>query len=204
MASNPPPPGETPLPCDLAAEQDLIGAVLFDEEAFERAALKPSEFYYLRFRYIWEACQKIRKDGNHIDASSVQKYLEKAGRWQEVTKQFGLDYYFNPNLLNVEADAHSVREMAERRKMITQAAEATRVAYDLTMPLPGDANLFQNRWTMQELSEAEFPEPDGPVPGLIANGLTVLGGRPKRGKSWLMLAAGCALATGGMFLGKQL
>jgi hypothetical protein len=32
----------------------------------------------------------------------------------------------------------------------------------------------------------------------------VLGGRPKRGKSWLMLQAGCALALGGKFLDRDL
>jgi hypothetical protein len=42
------------------------------------------------------------------------------------------------------------------------------------------------------------------VPGIIPNGLTVLGGRPKRGKSWLMLQAGCSLGVGGMFLDHQL
>jgi hypothetical protein len=32
----------------------------------------------------------------------------------------------------------------------------------------------------------------------------VLGGRPKRGKSWFMLQAGCALGLGGKFLGRAL
>lgn len=39
------------------------------------------------------------------------------------------------------------------------------------------------------------------VPGYIAEGLTVLAGRPKLGKSWLALDLAIAVATGGAALG---
>ena len=41
------------------------------------------------------------------------------------------------------------------------------------------------------------------VPGYVAEGLTLLGGRPKLGKSWLALDFGIAVATGGQSLGVQ-
>ena len=39
------------------------------------------------------------------------------------------------------------------------------------------------------------------VPGLIPEGVTILGGLPKGGKSWLVLSVGLSLASGGKILG---
>ncbi|MHA6297856.1 AAA family ATPase [Devosia sp. CAU 1758] len=39
------------------------------------------------------------------------------------------------------------------------------------------------------------------IPGFVAEGLTILGGRPKLGKSWLALGFGVGVATGGPCLG---
>ena len=49
---------------------------------------------------------------------------------------------------------------------------------------------------MEELARGRVPRAGRPVPGLIPNGLTILGGRPKRGKSWLMLQAGLRPGAG--------
>jgi len=46
-----------------------------------------------------------------------------------------------------------------------------------------------------------FPEPKWAVPGLIAEGVTLLAGAPKVGKSWLSLNLGVAIAAGNPALG---
>ena len=61
----------------------------------------------------------------------------------------------------------------------------------------------QKRWTVAELLDAEFPAPKWAIPDLIPEGLTIIGGRPKIGKSWLLLQAAIAVGTGGVFFGKQ-
>lgn len=53
-----------------------------------------------------------------------------------------------------------------------------------------------------ELMQREFPEPRWAVPGLIAEGLNLLVGAPKFGKSWLCLNLAVAVASGGKALGK--
>lgn len=53
-----------------------------------------------------------------------------------------------------------------------------------------------------ELQDKVFPEPKWAVPGLLTEGLTILAGRPKRGKSWMGLGLALAVASGGMALGK--
>ena len=57
-------------------------------------------------------------------------------------------------------------------------------------------------FTADELMETDFPEPRWAVPGLIAEGLTLLAGAPKLGKSWLVLGLGITTASGTPALGK--
>jgi len=55
-------------------------------------------------------------------------------------------------------------------------------------------------WTVDELYDADFPEPKWIVPKLLPTGLASLAGRPKMGKSWLALQLAAAVASGGRFL----
>src|SRR5260370_41601448 len=54
--------------------------------------------------------------------------------------------------------------------------------------------------TVDELLAMDFPEPRWAVDGLIVEGATILGGRPKSGKSWLSHHLGLSVATGQPFL----
>ena len=52
-----------------------------------------------------------------------------------------------------------------------------------------------------QLMQNEYPEPKWAVPKLIPEGLTLLVGRPKMGKSWLALSLALEVASGGRALG---
>ncbi|WP_238207216.1 AAA family ATPase, partial [Methylobacterium aerolatum] len=52
-----------------------------------------------------------------------------------------------------------------------------------------------------DLRRMSFPPIRYVVPGYIAEGCTLLAGRPKLGKSWLVLESGLAVARGGDCLG---
>lgn len=51
-------------------------------------------------------------------------------------------------------------------------------------------------WNAAELMAVSFPEPTWAVPGIIAEGVTLLAGPPKVGKSWLSLGLGLSIAAG--------
>ena len=57
-------------------------------------------------------------------------------------------------------------------------------------------------FTASDLEEMIFPDPKWAVPGLLPEGLTILAGRPKRGKSWMGLGLALAVASGGKALGR--
>ena len=62
---------------------------------------------------------------------------------------------------------------------------------------PAQADHTRTSWTADELMAVEFPEPRWAVPGIIAEGVSLLAGPPKVGKSWLALGLGVAVASGG-------
>lgn len=53
-----------------------------------------------------------------------------------------------------------------------------------------------------DLLKKQLPEPKMVVPGILPEGLTAFGGKPKMGKSWLLLGLGVAIAAGGKALGQ--
>lgn len=60
-----------------------------------------------------------------------------------------------------------------------------------------------NLYTMQTLFEQPLEPIDFLVDGLFAQGLYILGGSPKVGKSWLALQLCLAVCTGTPFLGEK-
>ena len=63
--------------------------------------------------------------------------------------------------------------------------------------------LPSDRYSVAELLDAEYPEPRWAIPGIIPEGLTIFGGRPKVGKSWLMLQSAWSVGIGGRFLDQE-
>lgn len=56
-------------------------------------------------------------------------------------------------------------------------------------------------FSLTELLAMDIPEPRWAVPGLLSEGLTLLAGKPKIGKSWLALNLAITIAGGGTALG---
>jgi hypothetical protein len=69
------------------------------------------------------------------------------------------------------------------------------------VPDPDQAPRRQTGWNAVELMNTEFPPPRWAVPGLISEGLNLLVGGPKLGKSWLSLGLAAAISTGQRALG---
>lgn len=60
---------------------------------------------------------------------------------------------------------------------------------------------FADAWTADRLVHHDFPEPNWAITGLVPEGLSVLAGAPKVGKSWLALGWAVAVAGGYRALG---
>jgi hypothetical protein len=98
----------------------------------------------------------------------------------------------------------SPQEQAEWTRL-WEEKQASRSAHPTPGQTPeaarGDPR-YRSSWTASELLGHEFPEQRYAVPGLIAEGLNLLAGAPKLGKSWLALNVAAAVAYGGLALDK--
>ncbi|MDH6111530.1 hypothetical protein P3T36_004684 [Kitasatospora sp. MAP12-15] len=65
------------------------------------------------------------------------------------------------------------------------------------LPLQPAQQRIRTAWTADELMAAEFPAPRWAVPGIISEGVNLLAGPPKVGKSWLSLGLALSVAAGG-------
>ncbi len=74
---------------------------------------------------------------------------------------------------------------------------------DNVKPLKGAAQLPAGIFSAAELQGRVFPPIKWIVPGILPEGLTLLAGKPKLGKSWLALDIAVAVASGGSVLGRQ-
>src|SRR6266404_6280187 len=68
-------------------------------------------------------------------------------------------------------------------------------------PAPPSCDFTPAPFTLQELLARRLPPIQWAIPNILPEGLTLLAGKPKLGKSWLALSVALAVATGGVALG---
>ncbi len=68
-------------------------------------------------------------------------------------------------------------------------------------PAPSSYEYTPSPFTLQELLTRQLPPIQWAIPDILPEGLTLLAGKPKLGKSWLALAMALAVAAGGVALG---
>lgn len=143
----------------LEAEQGVLGCVLLDAAAADRAFTKVPEsgwFYDLRCKTIWQAMWALNRASKPLDIISVVEYLNNAGKVQEaggtvfvvevqdaVPSAANLDYYLE--ILCEKARGRAVmRYCAEVQLRLRDNPGAVQETVDYLesalMRLPGDPN----------------------------------------------------------------
>lgn len=190
---------------DLEAEAALLGAVLIDGGQLSRCeGLDAGAFYNRRHQAIWKACKDLAAAGEPVEYLTVSNKLAHARKLKEV----GGDTYLISlttapgNSQSARSYARIVSDFAARRKMLADASTIAKWAVDLNIPLPESATQprRKTRYTASEILSTHFPDATGPIPGVIPIGLTIIGSRPKIGKSRLLLQASVSWGVGGKFL----
>ena len=113
-------------PQNLSAEAAVLGAILYDNNAFQRVAdiLRPTDFYRPAHQNIYDVCQTMIQQGRVADGVTLREHFEKA----ETLQQIGGAAYlvdlldsaaFGPE---VQDYARIIRDLAMRRELITIGA----------------------------------------------------------------------------------
>jgi replicative DNA helicase len=120
------------MPHNRQAEEALIGAAMINPECLRTVAIQPDDFYSVRNGWIWDAIQSLRNGHKQIDALTIRTELERRNKLAEI----GGDAYIMEvygacvSSLNADSYAEIITEMAIRRRVIQDANELVKVAYD--------------------------------------------------------------------------
>ncbi|NMB57402.1 replicative DNA helicase [Candidatus Beckwithbacteria bacterium] len=121
-------------PSNKEAEQSVLGAILIDRDAIINIApiLRPEYFYFGENQKIYEAMLRLFDNRDPIDIVTLADELKK----QKVLKQIGgVDYLTSlaekvPTAANVSKYAKIVRDLSNKRDLITIGSEIVEMAYD--------------------------------------------------------------------------
>jgi replicative DNA helicase len=130
--------GGDPLPCNIPAEQAIIGAAMLSPAALAdaRGLLDGSEFYRPAHQIIWQAITALADRGEPHDPLSVGARLGSAG----LAKTGGAPYLHTliaavPSTANAAYYAHIVRDLAYARDVLAASSRLAQAA----MLATGDA-----------------------------------------------------------------
>ncbi len=123
------------IPHNVEAEGAVLGSLLIDPTmAYVDTAdiLKPEHFFVQKNAWIYEAIQRLNRDGVVPDYVTLRDELARRGRLESIGGEAYLMGLINvvPSALHVEAYANIVQEAAIRRRLIQAASEVAKLAYD--------------------------------------------------------------------------
>jgi hypothetical protein len=200
-------------PHNLEAERAVLGAILVDPATFEGASelIQPDDFFRDAHRWIFDAMTAVRARGATPDPITLADQLAFEGRLDEVG---GRPFLFQltdgvPKAARIKNYAAIVRDKSTCRRIIRRAADALSLAYEGDVDgslesLSSAAGIAPtNGIAPRCLSLAEFfaehaestavaPVIDGLFPG---NGIVLVSGQPRDGKSLVVLECFLARAT---------
>lgn len=114
------------------AEDSVLGSVLINPEAVNFIDLAEDEFYIQRNGFVWAACQTLKHNNGVIDFVTVADQLKRDGKLDEI----GGEPYLMKLITNTTSSLHGeryaeiVRDYHQRRKLVANATELAKAAYD--------------------------------------------------------------------------
>jgi hypothetical protein len=181
------------------------------KQAFEQ--LTPVDFYFKPHQIIFDHAQRAFLLGKEVDLFTISDQLkgENFGKCNGFFAQGFLDYLIdsrkNDSVL-VSGYFDNVYRAFQILHLNTDIIKATK---------NGDTNaLKQATETLQRIKnnevfymgcetllKKELAMPNEIIKDFLYEGVTLLAGKPKLGKSWLMLDLAVSIASGGYFLGNK-
>jgi replicative DNA helicase len=130
-------------PFDVEVEQALLGAILINNDAFERVAsfLAPEHFHEPLHQRIFEAISRVVRKGQLASPVTLRPYFSLDAAMKEVG---GPDYLaeivrLSPSVINAADYGRMIFDFAQRRELIRVGEDIVNVAYDPPIDLsPGE------------------------------------------------------------------
>jgi hypothetical protein len=188
-------------------EKQFLGALLESAERHEvDTVLSADDFSLPHYKKLFPLILKQYREGIVPTIVTLSNELKEnlylTADITTDTSYYNIKYYENKIL-----EASKKRTFVTRLKMafeeIEKGIDTDTVIKNMLPALTAVTNAKNDGEikTATELLNTEFPPIKWVVPDLIGEGLTMLCGAPKIGKSWFVLGLSIAAAAGGRFLG---
>jgi replicative DNA helicase len=202
------------MPCSEKSEEIVIGYLLLNQSIFEKIKdyLHFSDFYHDKNKLIYQTMHEMK---GSFDLVTLKDELHKKSRLQEVGGSIRL-----VNLLNYVVEGMNYKIHIEEIIKTARLREIINFSYSNIEKASNDgdfegisentksiSNLLRNKdpdrykiQTLHDLDLMKFTEPKWIIPNVIPEGLSILAGKPKSGKSNMALGLSLSVATGGKAL----
>jgi len=142
----------------------------------------------------------ILREPDAAGAKFVRDIAQRLASWRWAGKAFVLSLagVKDPNDLHKK----DRKQFKTTFQQVLEQAKPLSMSYPPT-PTSSLADDKPSPFSLQELLARELPPVRWAIPDILPEGLNLLAGKPKQGKSWLALAISLAIAAGGFALGKQ-
>ncbi|RMF22551.1 MAG: replicative DNA helicase [Deltaproteobacteria bacterium] len=169
-------------PHSIEAEESILGAILLDNDAYDRVAdlVGAEDFYVERNARIFAAMAAQSAEGLPVDAVTLSERLKQR---DELARVGGLSYLMDlservPTAANVEYYAKIVREKAILRRLIRVSSEIAERGYEASI----DASRFvdEAEQSIYEVSEGALRVGPRRIESLIADSVSRIEALTKR------------------------
>lgn len=144
-------------PFDVEAEQALLGAILVNNDAFERVSsfLEAEHFHEPLHQRIFEAIARVVRKGQLASPVTLRPYFSLDASMKEVG---GADYLaeltrFSPSVINAADYGRMIFDLAQRRELIRVGEEIVNVAFDPPIDLSPNEQIEEAEKQLYSIAE---------------------------------------------------
>ena len=144
-------------PFDVEAEQALLGAILINNDAFERVSsfLEAEHFHEPLHQRIFEAIGRVVRKGQLASPVTLRPYFSLDASMKDVG---GADYLaeivrFAPGVLNAVDFGRMIFDLAQRRELIRVGEDIVNVAYDPPIDLSPAEQIEEAEKQLYQIAE---------------------------------------------------
>ena len=144
-------------PHNIEAEQALLGAILINNDAFDRVSnfLEPHHFFEPLHGRIYEVASKLIHGGKHATPITLKSFFDNEEPIGDVTvpQYLGRLAAHATSIINAEDYGRTVHDLSVRRDLILIGEDMVNVAYDSPVDAPPDRQIEDAEQRLYGLAE---------------------------------------------------
>ncbi len=144
-------------PHNVEQEQELLGAILVNNETFDRVSdfLEPAHFFIAAHQEIYNKSGQLIRAGKVASPVTLKTFFPQDTAIADMPV---LQYLFRlvanaTSIINAEDYGRAIRELAVRRNLITIGEDMVNIAYDAPIEMPPSAQIEDAERRLYELAE---------------------------------------------------